>query len=147
MNIVRDILKGKGDEVWSISPQTTMLDALKFMAEKNVGALVVLENGKLAGIISERDFARSIAKVGRCPINEPVGDYMTKEVFTVTPDMSSEDCMAKFTDKRIRHLPVTSGGKIVGVISIGDVVRELISTKESTINMLSNYIEGTEYQR
>ncbi len=147
MNIVRDILKGKGDEVWSITPGTTMLDALKLMAEKNVGALVVLENGKLAGIISERDFARSIAQIGRCPINETVEDYMTREVFTVTPDMSSEECMAKFTDKRIRHLPVVSGEKLVGVISIGDVVRELISTKKSTINMLSNYIEGTEYQR
>jgi CBS domain-containing protein len=147
MNNVRDILKGKGDDVWSITPQTSMLDALNLMADKNIGALVILDNGKLVGIISERDFARSIAKAGRCPIDEPVEGYMTKEVFTVTPDMSSEECMARFTDKRIRHLPVLVGDKLVGVISIGDVVREMISTKESTIHMLSNYIEGTEYQR
>jgi CBS domain-containing protein len=147
MNIVRDILKGKGDDVWSITPQTSMLEALKLMAEKNIGALVVLEEGRIAGIISERDFARTIAEIGRCPLEERVEGYMTSEVFTATLDMSSEDCMEKFTDKRIRHLPVVEGSRLVGVISIGDVVRELISTKESTINMLSNYIEGSEYAR
>lgn len=147
MNIVKDILAEKGREIWSVSPGTTVIDALKLMAEKNVGALVVLDKTTLAGIISERDIARAIARIGRCPISEPVQDYMTKTVITVTPDMSSEACMAKFTDKHIRHLPVVDGSKLLGVISIGDVVRALITSKESTIHMLSNYIEGKDYQR
>ncbi len=147
MLTVRDILKVKGSQVWSVSPEASVLEALVVMAEKNVGALAVLEEGKLAGIISERDFARSIAKIGRCLIENPVKEFMTKEVFTVNPDMLTEQCMVLMTNKKIRHLPVMAEGKMVGLISIGDVVKAEISSKDSTINSLENYIQGTDYNR
>jgi CBS domain-containing protein len=142
---VRDLLKVKGDQVWNVTPDTSVLEALKLMAEKEVGALLVLQNDQIAGIISERDFARSIAKIGQCAIDLDVDSYMTKDVFTVTPDQSIEDCMNLMTQKRIRHLPVLEGSKLAGMISIGDVVKELIAVKESTINTLENYIEGRGY--
>ena len=147
MATVRDLLKFKGDQVWSIGPETSVLEALELMSEKNVGALVVLQNGQLQGIISERDFARSIAKIGRCLIETPVQDHMTKEVFTIGLDSSTEECMNLMTEKRIRHLPVVVDSKLVGLISIGDVVKEVISSKESTIHILEKYIEGTDYAR
>jgi len=147
MSTVRDMLKVKGGQVWSISPETTVLEALTLMAEKNVGALVVLHEEKLVGIISERDFARAIAKLGRCLIEVPVRDYMTKEVITAIPDTTTEECMELMSAKKIRHLPVQLGDKLVGLISIGDVVKEVISTKESHIHTLENYIEGTDYNR
>ena len=147
MPTVRDLLKIKGDQVWSIGPDTFVLEALEIMAEKNVGALVILENEKMVGIISERDFARAIARIGRCVVEAPVKEYMTKEVYTVGPDMTSEECMSIMTEKRFRHLPVMVEDKLVGLISIGDVVKEVISAKESTIHNLENYIEGTDYNR
>jgi CBS domain-containing protein len=147
MTTVRDMLKVKGGQVWSISPETTVLDALKLMSEKNVGALVVLQNEQLVGIISERDFARAIAKMGQCLIDVPIQEYMTKEVITVSTDLTTEECMELMSKKKIRHLPVLVGSKLVGVISIGDVVNEVISTKESTIHTLENYIGGTDYNR
>jgi CBS domain-containing protein len=142
---VRDLLKVKGDQTWCVTPDTTVLDALKMMAEKEVGALLVRQNEEISGIISERDFARSIAKTGQCIIDSHVEDYMTRNVFTVTPDQSIEDCMSLMTQKRIRHLPVVEGKKLVGLISIGDVIKEMIASKESTINNLENYIEGRGY--
>ena len=147
MATVRDLLKIKGNQVWSISPDTSVLQALVLMAEKNVGALVVLDEGRLVGIISERDFARSIASIGRCLIENPVKEFMTKEVFTVNPDMLADDCMVLMTNKKIRHLPVVVENKMVGLISIGDVVKAEISSKDSTINSLENYIQGTDYNR
>jgi len=147
MATVRDLLKIKGTQVWSVDPETSVLEALVLMSEKNVGALVVLDGDQLAGIISERDFARSIAKVGRCLIENPVKEFMTKEVFTVIPDMLSEECMMLMTNKKIRHLPVLAENKLVGLISIGDVVKAEISSKDSTINTLENYIQGTDYNR
>ncbi len=147
MLTVRDILKVKGSQVWSVSPEATVLEALEIMAQKNTGALVVLDEGKLVGIISERDFARSIAKIGRCLIENPVKEFMTKEVFTVNPDMLTEQCMVLMTNKKIRHLPVLVENKMVGLISIGDVVKAEISSKDSTINSLENYIQGTDYNR
>ncbi len=147
MLTVRDILKVKGSQVWSVSPEASVLEALVVMAEKNVGALAVQEEGKLVGIISERDFARSIAKIGRCLIENPVKEFMTKEVFTVNPDMLTEQCMVLMTNKKIRHLPVMVESKMVGLISIGDVVKAEISSKDSTINSLENYIQGTDYNR
>ncbi len=147
MATVRDLLKIKGTQVWSVSPETSVLQALVLMAEKNVGALVVLNENQLAGIISERDFARSIAKIGRCLIENPVKEFMTKEVFTVNPDMSTDECMALMSVKKIRHLPVMVENKMVGLISIGDVVKAEISSKDSTINSLENYIQGTDYNR
>jgi CBS domain-containing protein len=147
MATVRDMLKTKGNQVWSISPDTSVLEALELMAEKNVGALLVLQDDQLAGIISERDFARAIAKSGRCLVEAPVKDYMTKEVFTVGPDLTTDECMSLMSEKKIRHLPVMVGTKLIGMISIGDVVKEVIALKESTIHSLENYIEGTDYNR
>jgi CBS domain-containing protein len=147
MATVRDLLKIKGDQVWSIDPDTSVIEALELMAEKNVGALVVLRNERLQGIISERDFARAIAKIGRCLIEAPVKDYMTKDVFTVGPDLTTDECMSLMSNKKIRHLPVMVENKLVGLISIGDVVKEVVSAKESTIHSLENYIQGTDYNR
>ncbi len=147
MLTVRDILKTKGSQVWSVGPEASVLEALVLMAEKNTGALVVLDEGKLVGIISERDFARSIAKIGRCLIENPVKEFMTKEVFTANPDMLTEQCMVLMTNKKIRHLPVLAEGRMVGLVSIGDVVKAEISSKDSTINSLENYIQGTDYNR
>lgn len=145
MATVRDLLKGKGNQVWSIAPGTTVLDALQFLAEKDVGALLVLEADKIVGIISERDFVRSIAKTGQCLLHTTVQEYMTRDVFSISPDQSIEDCMQLMTRHHIRHLPVLEKDTIVGLISIGDVVKEIISTKDSTINQLENYIEGRGY--
>jgi CBS domain-containing protein len=147
MATVRDLLKLKGDQVWSVAPATSVLDALALMSEKNVGALLVQHNDQMVGIISERDFARSIAKTGRCIIEAPVEDYMTREVFTVDPDLSTDECMSLMTEKRIRHLPVVVESKLIGLISIGDVVKDVISAKESTILILESYIEGKDYAR
>jgi CBS domain-containing protein len=147
MATVQDLLKTKGDQVWSVGPETSVLEALELMAEKNVGALVVLQNGQLQGIISERDFARAIAKIGQCLIEAPVMDYMTQEVYTVGPDLTTDECMSLMSAKKIRHLPVVVENKLVGLISIGDVVKEVVSAKESTIHSLENYIEGTDYNR
>ena len=147
MTTVRDLLKTKGNQVWSISQETSVLEALEFMAEKNVGAVVVLEKGNMVGIISERDFARAIARLGRCLIKAPVKDFMTKDVFTVRPELSTDECLSLMSEKKIRHLPVMVEDKLVGLISIGDIVKEVISSKESTIHSLENYIEGTGYNR
>ncbi len=147
MATVQDLLKIKGDQVWSIGPETSVLDALVLMSEKNVGALIVLQNELVEGIISERDFARGIARMGRCVIDAPVKDFMTKEVLTVRPEMTTDECMGLMSDKKIRHLPVVVETKLVGLISIGDVVREEISTKDLTIRTLENYIGGTDYNR
>ena len=145
MATIRDLLKNKGNQVWAISPNTSVLETLQMMAEKDVGALLVLEGDQIAGIISERDFVRSIAETERCVLNTTVLEYMTKKVITVSPDQGIDECMQLMTKEHIRHLPVMEGGKLVGVISIGDVVKELISYKESTINTLQNYIEGRGY--
>ena len=145
MATVRDLIKIKGDKVWSIDPKTTMLETLKLMAEKEVGALLVLDGGRLAGIISERDFARSIAKTGKYLLDSPVENYMTRDVITVGLDLSTDGCMQMMTAKRIRHLPVVEKGALVGLVSIGDVVKAVIAGKESTINNLENYIEGRGY--
>lgn len=145
MITIRDLLKNKGNQVWSISPDTSVIETLQLMAEKDVGALLVLEGDQIAGIISERDFVRSIAETERCILKTTVLEYMTKKVITVELDQSIDECMQMMTKERIRHLPVVEGGKLVGLISIGDVVKELISNKESTINNLQNYIEGRGY--
>jgi len=145
MATVRDLLKSKGNEVWHVSPQTTVLEALKLMADKDVGALLVLQNGKLVGIISERDFVRSIAETGQCLIHSIVEEYMTKKVLIVDPEQTTENCMQLMTQKHIRHLPVLENSQLIGIVSIGDVVKEQIHSKESTIDTLEKYIEGRGY--
>jgi len=142
---VRDLLRIKGDAVWSVSPDSTVLAALTLLADKDVGALLVLDAGELKGIVSERDFVRMIAKTGNCQVSAAVRDFMTKEVITVHPDTTIAECMQRMTAERIRHLPVVEEGRLVGVISIGDVVREMISHQASQIDSLENYIEGTGY--
>lgn len=147
MITVHNLLQIKGNAVWGIAPQTLVLDALKVMADKDVGALLVLEGDKLMGIISERDFARMIAASGQCQISESVDKYMTREVFTVSPEQTIDECMQLMTLKRIRHLPVVSTGFLVGLISIGDVVKGIISEQGSTIVELENYITGRGFGR
>jgi CBS domain-containing protein len=142
MIFVRDILKGKGNEIWWVSPDTIVFDALKLMAEKNVGALVVLEGEKVAGIFSERDYARKVVLKGKASREMAVKEIMTTEVTYILLSQPVEECMALMTDKRIRHLPVLEGEKLVGVISIGDVVKAIISDKEFMIKQLEKYITG-----
>ena len=139
---VRDLLEAKGDEVWSVSPKTTIIDAMKIMSEKRIGNLLVFENDQIAGIVSERDFVRMIAEEGTCKLDEPVSVVMTRVVFTVDPSQSIEDCMIMMTEKRIRHLPVVENNQIVGMISIGDVIKGIISSQKFTINQLTKYIGG-----
>lgn len=145
MVTVRDLIKTKGSEVWSVSPDSTMIDALNLLAKKDVGALMVTKDGKMVGIVSERDFVRSIAKTGQCLLHSTVERYMTTEISSVTPEATIEQCMQLMTDKHIRHLPVLDKDKLVAVISIGDVVRDLISNKELTINQLEDYIQGRTF--
>lgn len=140
MATVRQILQGKGSHVWSIEPDALVIDALKRMAEKGTGALLVLEQDNLVGIISERDYARKVALHGKSSVNTPVKEIMTIEVVCVRPEQTVEECMALMTNRRIRHLPVLSGDKLEGVISIGDVVKAVISEQEFMIKQLENYI-------
>ncbi len=146
MFTVRNLLQIKGDAgVWAVSPETSTIDALRFMADKNVGALIVLEDGILVGIVSERDFVRRIARNRKCDVSATIQDYMTSKVITVTLDTSIDECMKIMTDKRIRHLPVYDGGKLHGLISIGDVFKCIIDEQSMTINNLEKYITGSGY--
>jgi CBS domain-containing protein len=142
MITVDRILKEKGNRIWSVSPDTMVFDALNLMAEKNLGAVLVIEGGKIAGILSERDYARKVALKGRSSKVTAVKEIMTEDVLFVRPNHSIEECMALMTDKHIRHLPVVDGEQLVGVISIGDVVKAVISDQEYTIKQLENYIAG-----
>jgi len=145
MAIVRDLLKIKGDQVWSASPDTSVKAALQLMSEKNVGALVVLEGGKIVGIFSERDFARHMVSVEKLSDTMLVKHMMTQPVFYAHPDQTVDECMAVMTVKHFRHLPVLENDRLIGLISIGDVVRQLISEKETTIKGLEDYILGRDY--
>jgi len=139
MATVKDLLKDKYTQVWYVTPTSTVLDALKLMAEQKIGAVLVVEAGTIVGIFSERDFARKAAD-GSVGLHSPVNDVMVGAVYYVTPDQSVESCMALMTAKRFRHLPVLDGNKLVGVISIGDVVRQLMLEKDMTIQSLEDYI-------
>jgi CBS domain-containing protein len=144
MKTVRQLLEGKGDNVWSIHPDATVYEALTLMADKNIGAVLVIdERDNLVGILSERDYARKVILRGRLSRDTLVHEIMTERVVYVRPDQSIEDCMALMTDKRIRHLPVVDEGQVSGVISIGDVVKAIISEQEFVIEQLENYITGT----
>lgn len=140
MFIVRQLLDEKGYEVWAVAPETTIYEALQLMADKNVGAVLVMEDDKLAGIFSERDYARKVILAGKSSRQMEVREAMTEQVFGVRPDHSVEGCMALMTDKHIRHLPVLEDDRVVGVISIGDVVKGIISQQANTIHHLENYI-------
>jgi len=142
MTTVRDLLRIKGNEVWSIAPDASVYEALTLMAEKDIGALLVLDGGQLAGILSERDYARKIVLKGKSSRETAVREIMTGKVMWTRPEQTIEECMALMTNKRIRHLPVLDEGRLIGVISIGDVVKSIISEQEFMIEQLENYITG-----
>lgn len=139
---VRQLLDYKGHEVWTIGPQATVFEALELMAAKNAGAVLVVKDDQLIGIFSERDYARKVILQGKSSRNTTVGELMTRNVLYVTPDATTETCMALMTKKRARHLPVLEHGKLAGLISIGDVVNQIILTQEFTIRELEHYIHG-----
>ncbi len=145
MTTVRHLLDQKANEVWIISPETTLRDALKLMLDQEIGALIVNDAQGMVGIFSERDFARAAARNEGLSLNTPVAELMTQQVYCVNSDGLIEDCMILMTEKRIRHLPVLQGKTVIGMISIGDVVREIVSQKDTTIRSLENYIMGREY--
>lgn len=139
---VREILSQKGNAVWSITPETTVLDAIKLMAEKNVGALLVTKESRLVGVLSERDYTRNVVLKGRTSKDTPVREIISSRVVSVSADHTVEECMRLMTEHRIRHLPVVEGNKILGVISIGDLVNSIISAQNSAIEQLETYITG-----
>ena len=142
MKTVRDILEVKGRMVWSVDPGSTVFDALSLMAAKEIGALVVLDEARVAGIISERDYARKVILHGRASPTTRVEEIMTSHVAYTHLDQSIEECMAIMTDKRIRHLPVLQDGKLIGIISIGDLVKAIIADQKFMIEQLERYITG-----
>ena len=143
MKTVADILRAKQSQgVFTITPNVTVLDALKVMAEKNVGALPVTEDGKLVGIISERDYARKGVLQGRSSIGTAVREIMTRAVITVTPRESIRECMSLMTDRHLRHLPVIDNDQLIGLLSIGDIVKETIVEQDGLILQLEQYIRG-----
>ncbi|MCX6150510.1 MAG: CBS domain-containing protein [Ignavibacteriales bacterium] len=142
MNTVREILEIKGKTTFSISPNVKIIDALKLMAEKEIGALLVCEGVELVGIISERDYARKVALLGKSSRETSVNEIMSADVLYINIDQTIEECMALMTNKRVRHLPVLQDEKLCGIISIGDVVKALIDKKEFMIDQLVHYIKG-----
>jgi CBS domain-containing protein/formate hydrogenlyase subunit 6/NADH:ubiquinone oxidoreductase subunit I len=142
MATVRNILRTKGPEVWTVSPDATVFKALKLMAEKGVGALPVSDSGGVVGIFSERDYARTVALKGKSSLDTPVSEIMSSPVYAVGLSTGADECMALMTEKHVRHLPVFDGKKLVGIISIGDVVKSLIGEQQVAIERLKNYIMG-----
>lgn len=143
MKNVSQVLESKGNEFWSVDPDATVYEALQLMAEKNIGAVPVLLGGRLAGMFSERDYARKVVLHGKSSKNTAVREIMSERVVTISPDQSVEVCMELMTNQHIRHLPVVNSGEIVGMISIGDVVKSIISEQEFLISQLENYITGS----
>lgn len=136
------ILKNKSGETWSTTPTASVYEAIEIMAEKQVGALPVMEQGQLRGILSERDYARKVILKGRSSKDTPVADIMTADPVTITPQHTVADCMRIVTDKRIRHLPVVENNRLIGIVSIGDLVNWVISEQQQTIRHLEAYISG-----
>lgn len=142
MKSLNQLLAAKGGQVYSIRPDATVLDALKLMAQKDVGALLVMEDTRLLGILSERDYARKVILQGKSSQDVPVREIMTADVVKVDPSKTVEDCMALMTQRRVRHLPVCEGDKLIGLVSIGDLVKEVIAEQEQTIKQLESYIHS-----
>ncbi|MFB3816395.1 MAG: CBS domain-containing protein [Candidatus Methylomirabilales bacterium] len=143
MKTVAQLLRLKGGQVWSIGPDAMVYQALSLMAEKDVGALVVLQGERLVGILSERDYARKVILRGKSSLKTPVREIMTDRVVCVRPEQSVEECMALMTEHRVRHLPVLVDGRLAGVVSIGDVVKASIDEKDFMIQQLEHYITGS----
>lgn len=142
MKSLKQLLSAKGNQVYAIAPDAKVIEALQLMARKDVGALVVMEGDRMTGVISERDYARKVILQGRSSHDVPVREIMTSDVVTVDPGRTVEECMALVTQRRIRHLPVMEGGKLIGVVSIGDLVKEVIAEQEQTIRQLESYIHS-----
>lgn len=143
MHPISSLLHQKSPVLWSVTPDTTVFNAIKLMAEKNVGALPVLAtDGRLVGILTERDYTRKVALQGKSSKETPVREIITREIITVTPEYSVEDCMRLMTEHRVRHLPVVEGMKVVGIVSIGDLVNWIIFTQDATIEQMERYIAG-----
>ncbi|MFD2570221.1 CBS domain-containing protein [Spirosoma soli] len=143
---IRQILQGKSiNALYTVSSDETVLDALKLMADKNIGAVLVVDDGQLTGIFSERDYARKIVLKGRHSDDTPVADVMTANVITIKPEQSLEECMIIMSDRHIRHLPVMDEGELIGIISINDVVTSIIRDQKTRIDSLESYISGSPY--
>ena len=147
MATVRQLLQEKGDEVWSVTPDEPILNVLKLMAEKDIGVVVVLSQNQVVGIFSERDFARATARQEKISLGTPVSVLMTREIYYVDPGKSVDECLALMTDRHIRHLPVIQKENLVGLVSIGDLVKHELAEKDTTIHSLENYILGHDYNR
>ncbi len=139
---ISEILNSKGSQVWSIAPDATVFDAIQLMADKNIGALLVTEGERLVGIVTERDYTRKVALKGKVSKQTAVREILSGQIIRVQPDHTVEECMRLMTDHRVRHLPVLEGERIVGLISIGDLVNWIISAQHSTIQQLQTYISG-----
>lgn len=142
MKLVNQLLDSKGHDVLSITPAASVLDAIKLMAEKGVGALIVMDGDALAGIVTERDYARKVILKGRSSQETPVSEIMTPDVISTSPEKTVNTCMNMMTDKRIRHLPVVEAGKVTGMVSIGDLVKAIIADQKEEIEQLEQYISG-----
>ena len=143
MTTVAQLLQTKGHDVWSISPGASVYEAISMMADKQVGALLVVDGQRTVGIVSERDYARKVILQGKSSQTTPVREIMTDKVFYIRPEQSIEDCMALMTTKRIRHLPVLRDNQLLGVVSIGDVVKALLAERDVRIQQLEQYITGS----
>jgi len=139
---ISEILNHKGTTVWTISPDATVFEAIQTMADKNIGALLVTENDKLVGIVSERDYSRKVIVKGKASKTTAVKEILSSHVINVTPAHTVEECMRLMTDHHVRHLPVLDGERIAGIISIGDLVNWIISAQHTTISQLQTYISG-----
>ena len=142
MTTLKMLLDGKGHDVWSVHPDDTVLDAIKMLAEKDIGALLVIEDDKPVGIFTERDYARNVYLKGKSSLDTAVRDIMTAPVICVGPNHSVNECMALMTAKRFRHLPVTDGDELIGMVSIGDLVKSIIDYQKFEIEQLEHYIHG-----
>ncbi len=142
MRSVKDILDSKGHDIWSVSPDDSVFDAVKLMADKGIGSLLVMDGEKLVGLVTERDYARKVILEGRSSKNSAVKDVMTRQVLCVSPERTVDECMALMTDKRTRHLPVVDHKQVIGVVSIGDLVKAVISEQQILIDQLQHYITG-----
>lgn len=147
MIFVRQLLAQKGEQVISVAPDTSLQEAIRIMADHDIGVVVVVNLGKIVGIFSERDFTRALSFNNNLDLNTPVSELMTENVISVSPTATIDDCMVLMTGNNIRHLPVTDNETMVGLISIRDVLKELLAERDSTIRGLENYIMGTDYNR